>query len=197
MSQFIESIKVENGKVFLLDLHQKRVNDTFNAFSKPIKVDLKKLQNKLEHNSGLYKWRVVYDLEGKISMELLSYQYRDISSFKVVVSNEISYPLKSVDRVAFETLKSKVSADEILIVKNGLLTDTSFSNLVFKKGMDWFTPTTFLLDGVQRQSLLLQNKIKEIEIGLHNIQDFSHFKLINAMCDFVTSKEYLVRDIEY
>lgn len=43
MSQFIESIKVENGKVFLLDLHQKRVNDTFNAFSKPIKVDLKKL----------------------------------------------------------------------------------------------------------------------------------------------------------
>lgn len=197
MSQFIESIKVENGKVFLLDLHQKRVNDTFNAFSKPIKVDLKKLQNKLEHNSGLYKWRVVYDLEGKISMELLSYQYRDISSFKVVVSNEISYPLKSVDRVAFETLKSKVSADEILIVKNGLLMDTSFSNLVFKKGMDWFTPTTFLLDGVQRQSLLLQNKIKEIEIGLHNIQDFSHFKLINAMCDFVTSKEYLVRDIEY
>ena len=193
MSQFIESIKVENGKVFLLDLHQKRVNDTFNAFSKPIKVDLKKLQNKLEHNSGLYKWRV----EGKISMELLPYQYRDISSFKVVVSNEISYPLKSVDRVAFETLKSKVSADEILIVKNGLLTDTSFSNLVFKKGMDWFTPTTFLLDGVQRQSLLLQNKIKEIEIGLHNIQDFSHFKLINAMCDFVTSKEYLVRDIEY
>lgn len=197
MSQFIESIKVENGKVFLLDLHQKRVNDTFNAFSKPIKVDLKKLQNKLEHNSGLYKWRVVYDLEGKISMELLSYQYRDISSFKVVVSNEISYPLKSVDRVAFETLKSKVSADEILIVKNGLLTDTSFSNLVFKKGMDWFTPTTFLLDGVQRQSLLLQNKVKEIEIGLHNIQDFSHFKLINAMCDFVTSKEYLVSDIEY
>ena len=197
MSQFIESIKVENGKVFLLDLHQKRVNDTFNAFSKPIKVDLKKLQNKLEHNSGLYKWRVVYDLEGKISMELLSYQYRDISSFKVVVSNEISYPLKSVDRVAFETLKSKISADEILIVKNGLLTDTSFSNLVFKKGMDWFTPTTFLLNGVQRQSLLLQNKIKEIEIGLHNIQDFSHFKLINAMCDFVTSKEYLVRDIEY
>ena len=90
MSQFIESIKVENGKVFLLDLHQKRVNDTFNAFSKPIKVDLKKLQNKLEHNSGLYKWRVVYDLEGKISMELLSYQYRDIRSFKVVVSNEIS-----------------------------------------------------------------------------------------------------------
>ena len=197
MSQFIESIKVENGKVFLLDLHQKRVNDTFNAFSKPIKVDLKKLQNKLEHNSGLYKWRVVYDLEGKISMELLSYQYRDISSFKVVVSNEISYPLKSVDRVAFETLKSKVSADEILIVKNGLLTDTSFSNLVFKKGMDWFTPTTFLLNGVQRQSLLLQNKIKEIEIGLHNIQDFSHFKLINSMCDFVTSKEYLVRDIKY
>ena len=139
----------------------------------------------------------MYDLEGKISMELLPYKYRDISSFKVVVSNEISYPLKSVDRVAFETLKSKASADEILIVKNGLLTDTSFSNLVFKKGMDWFSPTTFLLNGVQRQSLLLQNKIKEIEIGLHNIQDFSHFKLINAMCDFVTSKEYSVSDIEY
>jgi 4-amino-4-deoxychorismate lyase len=29
MSQFIESIKVEDQEIFLLELHQKRVNQTF------------------------------------------------------------------------------------------------------------------------------------------------------------------------
>jgi uncharacterized membrane protein len=32
MSRFIESIKIENQKLFLLDLHQKRVNDTLSNF---------------------------------------------------------------------------------------------------------------------------------------------------------------------
>jgi 4-amino-4-deoxychorismate lyase len=32
MSQFIESIKIEDQEVFLLELHQKRVNATFAHF---------------------------------------------------------------------------------------------------------------------------------------------------------------------
>jgi 4-amino-4-deoxychorismate lyase len=66
-------------------------------------------------------------------------------------------------------------------VKNNHITDTSYSNLIFKKGKDWFTPKSFLLNGVQRQHLLKTKKIKEAEITLQNIHDFSHFQLINAM----------------
>jgi 4-amino-4-deoxychorismate lyase len=35
-----------------------------------------------------------------------------------------------------------------------------------------------------RQHLLHEKKIKEIEITLQNIKEFSHFQLINAMNDF-------------
>jgi len=55
---------------------------------------------------------------------------------------------------------------------------------LFKKGKDWFTPATYLLNGVQRQNLLKQKKVKETEITLQNIKDFSHFQLINALNDF-------------
>ncbi|RZJ29047.1 MAG: aminodeoxychorismate lyase, partial [Chryseobacterium sp.] len=37
---------------------------------------------------------------------------------------------------------------------------------------------------VMRQSLLASKKIKETEITLDNIREFSHFQLINALNDF-------------
>jgi 4-amino-4-deoxychorismate lyase len=69
-------------------------------------------------------------------------------------------------------------------VKNNHITDTSYSNLLFLKGKDWFTPSTFLLNGVQRQHLLKKKKIKETEITLQSLSEYSHFQLINAMNDF-------------
>lgn len=67
MSRFIESIKIEDQKAFLLDLHQKRVNQTFAHFGKEGSIDLAKIFKNLEHDEdGLYKLRIVYDLDKKI-----------------------------------------------------------------------------------------------------------------------------------
>ena len=56
MSQFIESIKVEDQKTFLLDLHQQRINETFAHFGKECSIDLEKIFKNLEHDEdGLYK----------------------------------------------------------------------------------------------------------------------------------------------
>ena len=52
MSQFIESIKVEDQEVFLLDLHQKRVNQTFSHFGKEDSIDLAKIYKNLQHDEG-------------------------------------------------------------------------------------------------------------------------------------------------
>ena len=66
MSRFIESIKIEDQKAFLLDLHQKRVNQTFAHFGKEGSIDLAKIFKNLEHDEdGLYKLRIVYDLDKK------------------------------------------------------------------------------------------------------------------------------------
>ncbi|HCA08962.1 MULTISPECIES: aminotransferase class IV [Chryseobacterium] len=185
MSQFIESIKVEDKEIFLLDLHQKRVNQTFAHFGKEGSIDLGKIFKNLEHDEdGLFKLRLSYDLDKRIRTQMIPYAIPEIQSFQLVENNSFDYSFKFEDRKELEKMKMKSKAEEIIIVKNNHITDTSFSNILFLKGKDWFTPNTYLLNGVQRQNLLKNKKIKETEITLQNIKQFSHFQLINALNDF-------------
>ena len=185
MSQFIESIKVEDQEIFLLEFHQKRVDQTFAHFGKEGSINLAKIYKHLEHDEdGLYKLRIVYDLDNKIRTQMIPYAIPEIEDFQLVENNSFDYSFKFEDRKELEKMKMKSKAEEILIVKNNHITDTSFSNLLFLKGKDWFTPSTYLLNGVQRQNLLKHKKIKETEITLQNIKQFSHFQIINALNDF-------------
>ena len=185
MSRFIESIKIEDQKAFLLDLHQKRVNQTFAHFGKEGSIDLTKIFKNLEHDEdGLYKLRIVYDLDKKFTTQLIPYAIPEIENFQLVENNSYDYSFKFEDRKEFERMKTKAKTEEIIVVKNNHITDTSYTNILFLKGKEWFTPTTYLLNGVMRQHLLHEKKIKETEITLQNIKEFSHFQLINAMNDF-------------
>ena len=185
MSRFIESIKIEDQKAFLLDLHQKRVNETFAHFGKEGSIDLAKIFKNLEHDEdGLYKLRIVYDLDKKFTSQLIPYAIPEIENFQLVENNSYDYSFKFEDRKEFERMKAKAKTEEIIVVKNNHITDTSYTNILFLKGKEWFTPTTYLLNGVMRQHLLHEKKIKETEITLQNIKEFSHFQLINAMNDF-------------
>ena len=185
MSRFIESIKIEDQKAFLLDLHQKRVNQTFAHFGEEGSIDLAKIFKNLEHDEdGLYKLRIVYDLDKKFTTQLIPYAIPEIENFQLVENNSYDYSFKFEDRKEFERMKTKAKTEEIIVVKNNHITDTSYTNILFLKGKEWFTPTTYLLNGVMRQHLLHEKKIKETEITLQNIKEFSHFQLINAMNDF-------------
>ncbi|UOE40936.1 aminotransferase class IV [Chryseobacterium suipulveris] len=185
MSQFFESIKVEDQKIFLLDLHQKRVNETFSYFGKEKSIDLGKIFKELQHDEdGLFKLRISYDLNKNFRTQMIPYAISEITDFQLVENNSFDYTFKSEDRKEFDKMKLKAKAKEIIIVKNNHITDTSFSNLLFKKGKEWFTPSTFLLNGVQRQHLLKSKKIKETEITLQNLTEFTHFQIINSMNDF-------------
>lgn len=185
MSQFIESIKVEDQEIFLLDLHQKRVNQTFTHFGKEESIDLGKIFNSLQHDEdGLFKLRISYDLDKRVRTQMIPYAIPEIQNFQLVENNSFDYSFKFEDRKELDKMKMKSKAEEIIIVKNNHITDTSFSNLLFLKGKEWFTPNTYLLNGVQRQYLLKQKKIRETEITLQNIKQFTHFQIINALNDF-------------
>ncbi|AZI21753.1 aminodeoxychorismate lyase [Chryseobacterium taklimakanense] len=185
MYQFIESIKIEDQEIFLLEYHQKRVNETFRQFGKETSIDLEKIFKNLQHDEdGLYKLRIVYDLDRKFTTQLIPYAIAEIDDFKLVENNNIDYSFKYENRKEFAVMKEEARSEEIIIVKNNRVTDTSFSNLLFLKGKEWYTPNTYLLNGVQRQYLLKSKKIKEAEITLQNLKEFSHFQIINAMNDF-------------
>ena len=72
-------------------------------------------------------------------------------------------------------MKKEVICDDILIVKQGFITDTSYSNVLFYNGKEWLTPTHPLLKGTQRASLLDQEIIRVAEIRL---EDLHHFKKV-------------------
>lgn len=183
MFPLFESIKIIEGQALHLSWHQERLNRSyFQLFGKESPFLLEKqLQVPLEAQSGIVKARFVYGKE-KHYWEFHSYQPKEIYSLKVVTANKIDYGLKYADRKALNTLLSKTEAhQEIIIVKNGFVSDSSYSNLIFKSGETWFTPDTPLLAGTCRARLVSEQKITAIPIKKEDISSFSAVKLINAM----------------
>jgi len=133
--------------------------------------------------TGLFKCRVIY-AEALLQAEFFPYAPRPIHSLKLVADEAIDYPWKYEDRSALERLfAQKGTCDDILIVKNGLLTDSSYSNLAFYDGSAWFTPETPLLQGVQRERLLREGRIIPASIRVEDLNGFSQIALINAMLE--------------
>lgn len=182
MFQFIESIKVDDGQIHLPEEHQKRIDKVFINFGKANPLSIQEVVKEINFpQKGLFKLRIEYDLESRFIVELLPYNRRRIQKFQMVTHDDLDYRFKYKNRKIFDEIKAHSSAEEIIIIQKRSITDTSFSNIVFRRNHEWWTPKTYLLNGVQRQWLLNNNKIKECDITLDNLSDFTHFKLINAM----------------
>ncbi len=181
---FTEVIKVLDGKFCNLQLHQERINRTAQHFfhtNIPLRLMIKDIPN--QFREGLVKCRIVYSYH-LIKVEYEHYHFRQINSLKLVEDNNIEYSYKSTDRhLLISLFKQRGYADDILIVKNGHITDTSFTNVVFENAFGLFTPSTYLLAGTKRQQLLDQCLIKETDIPLSDLNNYSKLYLINAMID--------------
>ena len=90
--------------------------------------------------------------------------------------------MKYSDRSLINTLfAQRGTCDEIIIIKNGKVTDCSIGNLIFRQGKKWYTPDSPLLLGTQREKLLQEGKIQERTIFQEDIVNFDEIKIINAM----------------
>lgn len=193
MSRLIESICIFDGEIRNLEFHRERMNRSrWKLFGLDDEIDLENIIKSgfgsAQSLKGKFKCRILYE-ESIESVEFHPYQIKKIQSVKLVENNEIDYPFKSEDRSAFELMKDSVTEDEIIIVQKGQITDTSYSNLVFFDGENWITPTSYLLNGTMRQSLLQSGKIMEEEVNRKDLNRFISFKLINAMLDLKESPE--------
>ena len=145
---------------------------------------------------GRYKVRVVYDRDAVHAIEFLAYYPKKITSLEVVESEYFDYSFKFENRNRINKLLCQTKADDIIISIDNRITDSSYSNLVFRDGEDWFTPDLPLLNGVKRQQLLAENKIKEASVSVNDLAAFQKVSLINAMLDLgevVISTEQIVK----
>jgi len=101
---------------------------------------------------------------------------------KLVRDDKIDYHLKYADRSALnKLLEQKGENDEVIIIKNGMVTDCSIGNLIFFDGHNWNTPDTPLLKGTQRKYLLDKKLIRECNIKEEDIFKYQKVGIINAL----------------
>jgi 4-amino-4-deoxychorismate lyase len=186
MSLLLESIKLKDGEFYNLSYHEHRMNRSLRMLcGNEDYVDLESLLSHVDKPStGLFKCRISYD-EVSREIEFHPYQAKSIQRLRVVEHDRVNYEFKYVDRKQLDRLfELRKDCDDILIIKRGFVTDSSYANIVFKRGAHWYTPWSALLKGTQRQKLLEENRIEEEDIRAEDISSFSSFKLINAMLEF-------------
>ncbi|MFZ5972849.1 MAG: aminotransferase class IV [Bacteroidota bacterium] len=192
MYRLIESICVREGNFQRLPLHEARINRTLAALQLEGRWVLNEALAKVHlPPSGLFKCRVVYTADDA-KVELQPYTIRPITSLKRVDANDLVYQHKWEDRDRLHALwQQRGLCDDVLIIKNGMVTDTFYANIVFRKGEEWFTPDTFLLPGTMREALLTAGIIRETKIRAGDLHQFDSFKLINALMEWNATESHV------
>lgn len=186
MSLLIESIRLEDGTFYNVGYHQRRVEDSFQVlFGTKQILNLSRLLEGLPYpKKGLFKCRIIYDHQ-TADVSFIPYLPRLIRKIKLVTDDNIEYSHKFKDRTILDSLYAmRGTCDDVLIIKRGVVTDSSFANIVFRKSGHWYTPANPLLPGTMRRSLLEKGKIKAMAIRTEQIRTFETFRLVNAMVGF-------------
>jgi 4-amino-4-deoxychorismate lyase len=199
MSPYIETIRIQDGDLKNLSYHQARFEWTRRS-----ELGLEShpdLNHTIKSYKGLaqgsVKCRIRYGKEIE-SMEFEPYTRRVVKSLKVLIADHISYGFKYFDRTALDKLYTqRGTCDDIVMIKNGCVTDSYFANIVFWNGEGWFTPEAPLLPGTMRASLLDLGKIETARITQQDIGLYKKIRLINAMNNLEEGAEVLVDRVSY
>lgn len=181
---YFETIKCDDFEVFNLDYHQERI-------AKTVGLNINLGDYIYPSTSELLKCKIIYDDMGVTEVTFTPYKKRDINSFAIIYDDNIQYSKKSVDRTQLDLLFSqKESADEIIIIKNGLVTDTSIANIAIFDGTNWITSKQPLLEGTTRARLLDEGEIFEKDITVKMLKDAKKIALLNAMIGMDILEDY-------
>ncbi len=181
---FFETIKCEDYEVFNLNFHEDRV-------AKTIAKNLNLQDYIYPPSNELLRCKVVYDESSILSVDFFPYKKREINTFKIIEVDELEYSKKYFDRTELEQLFDKrESCDEIIIIINGLVTDTSIANIAIFDGDNWITPKKPLLVGTTRTRLLKNAELIEKDITLEMLLNSKKLALMNAMIDFDIIENY-------
>lgn len=185
MSLLLESIRFDDGAPQELTWHQRRLDATRAELfpgAPPLSLAAH-LAVPDEARTGVHKCRVLYRRELE-SVTFHPWSPRIVASLQLVEGGPIDYRHKRADRSALQALFfQRGRCDDIIIVRNGEVTDASSANLAFYDGQDWWTPIRPLLHGTTRARLLWEGRLRSMIITPAHLSRFSQVSLINAMLD--------------
>lgn len=195
MSRFLESIHVKQGVAELISYHQARYNACMQYhFPNAPKANLSELLKHAPATEQTYKLRIEYSHKIE-KIEFIPYQTRCIESLKLIEVEDLKYDWKYADRSHIDSLQTKIANQEIIIVQNCLVTDSSYSNLVFERKGKLYTPRKPLLYGVRREKLIQTGKIHLTDISASEISSYEFVYLINGLLSLENAPKLSTKQI--
>lgn len=181
---YFETIKCDDFEIFNLEYHNKRVANTIG-----LNINLQEyIYPPSEEN---LRCKITYNDYEVLNVEYLPYTKREINSFKLVFNDEISYSKKYLDRKNIDELfLKKENADEIIIIRNGVVTDTSIANIAIFYENIWITSKDCLLNGTTKARLIEEKLLIEKNITVDMLKNASKIALMNAMIGFDIKENY-------
>lgn len=178
----LETIRCQDGQLDNLHYHQERLmRSRRELLGLQGGIRLEDIHPPGEARQGLFKCRVIY-AEKIETVEFLPYLFRPVNSLKLVDCGQLSYSYKFADRKAIDKLfRLRGRADDVLFLRRGLLTDTSYANIALFDGEKWFTPARPLLAGTRRAALIEAGLLLPDHIHAADLPHFRELRLINAM----------------
>lgn len=191
--KLFETLAINNTKIQNLSYHNQRfvLGQKFLGKS-PICIEdclddyLNKNINHIK-NKSFFKAKVIYDLH-QIEVLFEDYVPKKINSFLMIGCDTIEYRHKYHNRTLLNHLLSQQGdCDEIIIIKQGFVSDCTIGNLLFLKNGVWYTPDTPLLKGTQRAFLLDSGCVQERRIFGNQVFDYEKIMMVNALNPFEKS----------
>lgn len=185
---FLETIRLQDGQFLHLDYHQERLDRTLFDHYRTLEheIDLTSaLQAPADNQQGCFKVRVSYHT-AIAAVEIVPYAIRPVEALQMVqVETNFDYAYKYADRNALQDLFSgRTFGDDVLLIRNGLLTDTSYANVALFDGQSWYTPARPLLVGTARNRLIAERQLQIADIYQQDLPTFQTLRLVNAMMDW-------------
>jgi 4-amino-4-deoxychorismate lyase len=185
--RYFETIKCIDYEIFNLEYHKNRISNT-------VGLNINLEEYIYPPNNKLLKCKVIYDNSGIIDVEFAEYIKKEINSFKLVYDNTIIYNKKSLDRSCIDILVDKKDdCDEIIIIKDNLVCDTSIANIAILLDDVWLTPVKPLLVGTTMKRLVDENKIKMTNIDISMLYNATKIATLNAMVGFNILNKYEIK----
>jgi 4-amino-4-deoxychorismate lyase len=192
-------LRIERRRVALpLKYHAERMNRTRReVFACPQMLDLAEALRIPDHlDDDVYKCRITYNADIQ-RIEFEPYTIRPVRSLQLIIDDTLDYHYKWHDRSRLHAHVAATDADDVLIVRNGYLTDTSYANIAFLDVDRWLTPAAPLLAGTRRQFLLDAGLLQPAPLRPEDLPRFQYARLLNAMLPWPLSPLIEVAHIRF
>lgn len=179
----IETILLQHGRYCRLYWHQMRIRMSLARLGTQPRWHLHELLPDPAQQLDPARVRLQYSPRGIESLNILPHEPRQWHRLDLAeIPRAYQYGLKYADRSGLQQLLcAQPLADDILLMHQGSLLDTSCANIALQIQGHWLTPARPLLPGTTRAHLIATGLIEPADLRVDDLAAATQIALFNAL----------------